>query len=193
MPLDLARALADGETFIKNAEEAMERKVLREDQLYIWDNQVEVLDTYLADTEDVEKSSPELKTMRDKLRDYKKQLERKSMEFLAQQDKEPLPEDAPPEEEAAMIVESGKDLLKEADKVLKKNISKIEDVGEWEEPLVWVNSWLADSETFVVHSKDLGPLRSQMRDRKRELEKRIADVVGAWRASDLAGGEEEDE
>lgn len=193
MPLDLARALADGDTFIKNAEEAMERKVLREDQLYIWDNQVEVLDTYLADTEDIEKSSPELATMRTKLREYKKKLERLSMEFLAQQDKEPLPEDASPEEEAAMIVESGKDLLKEADKVLKKNLTKIEDVGDWEEPLVWLNSWIADSETFVTFHKDLPKLRGDMKDRKRDLEKRIADLVGQWRASDASGGDEEEE
>lgn len=192
MPLDLARALADGDTFIKNAEEAMERKVLREDQLYIWDNQVEVLDTYLADTEELEKSSPELAAMRTKLREYKKKLERMSMEFLAQQDKEPLPEDAPPEEEAAMIVESGKDLLKEADKVLKKNLTKIEDVGDWEEPLVWLNSWIADSETFVTFHKDLPKLRGDMKDRKRDLEKRIADLVGQWRASDVGGDEEEE-
>ncbi|MHB8584738.1 MAG: hypothetical protein ACYDDF_02720 [Thermoplasmatota archaeon] len=190
--MDLAHALSEGETFVKNAEEAMERKVLREDQLYVWDNQVEVLDTFLADTEELAATSPELKDLRDKLRTMKRALEKKSMEFLAQQDKTEMPEDLPPEEEAVSFVEPGEDLLKAADKALKRNITKVEDVGEWEEPLVWLNSYLADSEIFVPLNPDLAKVRAQLKDRKRELEKRVADVVQSWRAADLAGGGEED-
>jgi hypothetical protein len=193
MAMELSRALSEGETFVKNAEEALERKVLREDQLYVWDNQVEVLDTFLADTEDLAASSPPLSELRDKLRGMKRQLERKSMEFLAQQDKTELPEDLPPEEEALAFIEPGQDLVKSADKSLKRNITKIEDVGEWEEPLVWINSYLADSETFVPFSADLGKVRSQLKDRKRDLEKRVADVMQSWRASDLEGGDAEEE
>jgi len=38
--MDPQRALADGALFVKNAEEEMDRKILREDQLYFIDNQV---------------------------------------------------------------------------------------------------------------------------------------------------------
>ena len=178
MSLDAARAVADGQLFVKNAEEEMDRKILREDQLYFIDNQVEALDTFLADTEHLV-SHADVKSLRDTLRDLKGKLEKKSMEFLAQQEGSELPEDSPPEEMA--------------DEALKTKVKAVDQVAAWEDPLATLNSFLADSETLVSYHKPLAAVRTEVRARKEELQKRIADVVSDWRAKDLAGGEEDDE
>ncbi|MHB8605091.1 MAG: hypothetical protein ACYDCK_07505 [Thermoplasmatota archaeon] len=191
--MELARALADGEAFVKNAQDEMERKILREDQLYFIENQVEALDTFLADTEDLQDGSPELAALRDKLRAAKAQLEKKSIEFLAQQEGGELPEDVPPEEAAKDFVGYGKEFLQMADDALKAKITKIDQVSQWEDPITILNSFLADSEMSVKFAPELTKIRSELKSRKKELEKRVQDLVGAWKQQDLAGGDEDEE
>lgn len=190
--MDAQRALADGVMFVKNAEEEMDRKILREDQLYFIDNQVEALDTFLADTEDLN-GNAEVAALREQLRGLKGKLEKKSIEFLAQQEGGDLPEDLPPAETAADMVEAAAEICKEADASLKAKVKAIEDVSIWEEALIAVNGFLADSEIYVPHHPKLAKARADVRSRKVELEKRVADVVGQWRQSDLTGGDEEEE
>ena len=190
--MEAQRALADGAMFVKNAEEEMDRKILREDQLYFIDNQVEALDTFLADTEDLN-GNPDVKALRDQLRDLKGKLEKKVLEWLATQEGGgDLPEDLPPEETAADMVAAGAEIVDMADTALKSKVKGVEDVSTWEEPLAAVNGFLADSEVFVAHHPQLQAVRAEVRTRKLELQKRIADVVSAWRASDLAGGDDEE-
>lgn len=192
LSLDAQRALADGTLFVKNAEEEMDRKILREDQLYFIDNQVEALDTFLADTESIN-GHPEVKTLRDTLRDLKGKLEKKSMEFLAQQEGSELPEDSPPEEMAEAMVAYGRDFIEMADEALSTKVKGVDQVAAWEDPLATLNSFLADSETLVSIHPPLQAVRDDVRARKVELEKRIQDVVSDWRAKDLAGGGEDDD
>ena len=187
------RALTDGQLFVKNAEEEMDRKILREDQLYFIDNQVEALDTFLADTEDLN-GHKDVEALRAQLRDLKAKLEKKSMEFLATQEGSgDLPEDIPPEEMAEAMVAYGQDFIEMADAALKSKVKAISDASKWEDPLATLNSFLADSETLVKHHAPLAKVRTEIRARKMELQKRIADLVGEWRASDMAGGDAEDE
>lgn len=190
--MDPQRALADGQLFVKNAEEEMDRKILREDQLYFIDNQVEALDTFLADTEDLA-GDPHVKPVRDQLREMKGKLEKKSMEFLAQQEGSELPEDSDPKEMAEAMVAYGKDFVEMADEALKTKVKAIDQVAAWEDPLATLNSFLADSETLVALHPPLKKVREEVRARKMELQKRISDVVGAWRQSDATGGDEEEE
>ena len=191
--MDVQRALADGAAFVKNAEEEMDRKILREDQLYFIDNQVEALDTFLADTEDLN-ANAQVEPVRAQLRELKGKLEKKVLEFLATQEGGgDLPEDLPPAETAADMVEAGAEIMKMADDALKSKVKGVEEVATWEEPLAAVNSFLADSEVFVPHHPKLAKVRTDARGRKVELQKRIADVVQAWRQSDLSGGAEDDD
>lgn len=190
--MDSQRALTDGQMFVKNAEEEMDRKILREDQLYFIDNQVEALDTFLADTEELA-SDGTVKALRDQLRDLKAKLEKKSMEFLATQEGSELPEDSPPKEMAEAMVAYGKDFIEMADEALKTKVSKIDQVAAWEDPLATLNSFLADSEILVPLHPPLAKIRTEVRARKVELQKRIHDVVGAWRQSDSSGGDEDEE
>lgn len=190
--VDVQRALADGAMYVKNAEDEMDRKILREDQLYFIDNQVEALDTFLADTEDLA-SNDEVNALRDQLRDLKGKLEKKSMEFLAQQEGEELPEDLPPEEMAEAMVAYGSDFIQLADEALQTKVKSVQQVEAWEAPLSTLNSFLADSEPLMPLNPKLGEVRKEVRARKVELEKRIADVVGAWRQSDLTGGADDED
>lgn len=191
--MDAQRALADGAQFVKNAEEEMDRKILREDQLYFIDNQVEALDTFLADTEDLN-TNGQVEPLRQQLRELKGKLEKKVLEWLATQEGGgDLPEDLPPAETAADMVEAGAEIVKMADDALKAKIKGVEEVAQWEEPLAAVNSFLADSEIYVQHNPKLAKVRADVRSRKVELQKRIADVVQAWRQSDLAGGSGDDD
>ena len=155
---------------------------------------MEALDTYLADTEDLSGQSPELAGLRQELRDLKKELEKKSMAFLAQQEGGgDLPEDLPPEETAAEMVLAGREFVTMADDALKQKVTKIEHVANWEDPLATINAFLADSETYVKVNKDLPKIRTDLKERKAELEKRIRDVVGAWRQQDAAGGDDDED
>jgi hypothetical protein len=178
--------------FVKNAEEEMDRKILREDQLYFIDNQVEALDTFLADTEDLA-SHHDVQALRAQLRDLKANLEKKSMEFLATQEGGELPEDSDPKEMAEAMVQYGKEFIEMADEALKTKVKAIDQVAAWEDPLATLNSFLADSETLVHLNPQLKKVREDVRARKMELQKRISDVVGAWRQSDVSGGTEEEE
>lgn len=191
--MDAQRALADGEMFVKNAEEELTRKILREDQLYFVDNQVEAIDCFLADTEDLSEGDAKVKDLREKLRALKGQLEKKSMEFMAQQEGAEVPEDVPADEMAEFLIASGQELLEMVDEALKLNITKVDRVNEWEDPLLIVNGFIADSEPYQAANPKLKKIRVDAKSRKKELEKRIHDLVGQWRQSDLAGGEDDDE
>ena len=91
------------------------------------------------------------------------------------------------------MVQYGKEFLEMADEALKTKVKAIDQVAAWEDPLATLNSFLADSETLVTLNPQLKKVREDVRARKMELQKRIADVVGAWRQSDVSGGDGEDE
>lgn len=187
--MDPQRALQEGEVFVKNAEEVLARPIAGPDQLYVWDNQVEVIDTFLADTEDLAGESGDLQALRGRLRGIKEQLERKILEVEAKAEGlEPPGEDATPEELVATFEEAGPELLAEADGALKKSVASVEKLHVWEEPLAAINAFLADSEP-LQHRGKLGALRRELKARKAELRARIDSLLKEWRQADLAGGE----
>jgi len=190
--VEVDRILADGAIYVTNAEEELDRKILREEQLYFIDNQVEAIDTFLADTEEVNDDG-EVRALRDQLRTMKGKLERKAAEFLAKQDGEELPpegeDELPPAEMAEALVAYGNDFIGVAEKALTKKVSKIEDVEKWEAPLATLNSFLADSELVAAEHPDLPKVRQEVRARKLELRKRIDDMIQDWRTRDVTAKE----
>jgi hypothetical protein len=191
--MELQKVLAEGETFVKNAEDALTRPIINTDQLYVYDNQVEVIDTFLADTEEEQGQSSDLASLRGRLRGVKEQLEKKIIEVEAKAEGiEGPPEDIPPDELAAAFEETAPDLIAEADKALKKNLSTVEKLHEWEEPLAAINSFLADSEPLAKLG-NLGKVRGELKQRKTVLQGKIQGLLSEWRQSDLAGGDEDDE
>jgi hypothetical protein len=191
--MELPKVLAEGETFVKNAEDALARPVIHPDQLYTYDNQVEVIDTFLADTEDLQGESNDLRDLRKRLRGIKEQLEKKIIEVEAKAEGvEAPPEEPPVEELVAAFEEMGPELVQEADKALKKNVASVEKLKDWEEPLAGINSYLSDSEPFGDKGK-LPAIRKQLKERKQQLQQRIQGLLAEWRQRDLAGGDEDEE
>jgi len=191
--MDPQRVLSEGEMFVKNGEEALARNILNADQIYVWDNQVEVIDTYLADTEEMAPTNADVASMRARLRGIKEQLEKRIMEMEAKAEgMEGPPEDIPPDELAAAFEEMAPELMAEADKALKKNVTAVDKLHEWEEPLAAINSFLADSEP-IASKGNLAKARASLKERKAQLRDRIDKVVEAWRQADLAGGDSDDE
>lgn len=191
--MELQQVIAHGETFVKNGEETLSRPIINTDQLYVYDNQVEVIDTFLADTEDLQAQDANLTSLRGRLRGIKEQLEKKIIEVESKAEGvEGPPEDIPPDVLAEAFEESAPELLAEADKALKKKIASVEKLHEWEEPLSAINSFLSDSEPLAGKG-NLGKLRAQLKERKATLQANIANLLQEWRQADLAGGADEDE
>lgn len=185
--MDLAKALREGPTFVRNAEDSLQRNITNPDLLYMWDNQVAVIDSYLADTEVLDGESSELTDLRGKIRDLKKQLERKVMEFEAQQEGEEVP-DEPPEEE---LIEDFKmvagDILGMADEAIGAGVKDVSGLPALEDPRDLLNGFLADSEPYK-HDKELAKVRDEARQRKETLDARIRDITEDWRRKDMAEG-----
>jgi predicted ribosome quality control (RQC) complex YloA/Tae2 family protein len=190
--MEISKVLAEGETFVKNAEDTMSRPIINPDQLYVYDNQVEVIDTFLADTEDLQGQGPDLASLRDRLRGIKEQLEKKIIEVEAKAEGiEGPPEDVPADELVAAFEESGPELVAEADKALKKTITTVEKLKDWEDPLMGINSFLSDSEPLGGKGQ-LPQIRKELKERKAKLQERIQALLQEWRQRDLEGGEDDE-
>lgn len=185
--MELDTALREGPSFLKNAEDSLNRNITNPDLLYMWDNQVAVIDTYLADTEVLNGQSEELTELRSKLRDVKKQLERKVMEFEAQQEGEEVPEDPPADEMAEDFKGFATELIQIADDALSQKVEKVDDLPTLEDPRSLVNGFLADSEPYKADD-ELRSLREDVRARKEKLDAQIKAIEEEWRQQDLAAG-----
>lgn len=187
--MDVDQLLVEGDRYKKNAKDALDRKVKGEEDLYIWQNQVEVLDTYLADTEDLADDHPEVAEKRTELRELKDELDQRLTAFLAEQEGEEVPPSPPAEVEAEDLALAGRELIiPEADAALDAEVNDVEEMDRWEEPLRILKSYLADSEPYEEHHPDLPKVREQAKARKRALEERIDNLVSSWREEDMAKG-----
>ncbi len=185
--MDVDQLLVEGDRYKKNAKDALDRTVKGEEDLYIWQNQVEVLDEYLANTEDLVDDHPDLAEKRGELRELKDELDQRVTAFLAEQAGEEVPPRPPAEVEAEDLALAGKELIvPEADTALDAEVSNVEEMDRWEEPLRILNSYLADSEPYEEHHPDLPKVREQVKARKRALEERIENLVSSWREEDMS-------
>ncbi|MCA1812779.1 MAG: hypothetical protein LC624_02370, partial [Halobacteriales archaeon] len=131
--------------------------------------------------------------LRKRLRSIKEQLERKIIEVEAKAEGVEAPTEEPPVEELiAAFEEMGPELVAAADKALKKKVSTVEKLKDWEEPLAGLNSYLSDSEPFGDKGK-MPAVRKDIKDRKAQLQARIAAMIEEWRQRDLAGGDADEE
>lgn len=182
---DVDQLITDGERYRKNAEDALDQTVDSEDELYIWQNQVEVCDTFLADTEELAAESDELAELREDIRDLKDELEHKIIEWSAQQAGEEVPEEPPDEIVAQEFVEFADEFLRDIDEAIETEITDIDQIEQWEAPRDMVNSFLADSEPYEDDHPELAEVRERVRERKRVLDHRIQTFISEWREEDM--------
>ena len=189
--MDLQRALRDGPAYVRNAEDAIARNIPNADLLYMWDNQVNAIDGYLANTEPLNGESGDLSKLRDTLRDLKKKLELKLMEFEAKAEGVEVPEEPP----AADVIEDLKavveDILGMADDALKRKVKDVRELSMYEDPRDLCHGFLADSEPYKS-DQALAKAREDVRKRKLDLDARITAIEEEWRKKDLESGDDDD-
>ncbi|MDX1610821.1 MAG: hypothetical protein R3185_00535 [Candidatus Thermoplasmatota archaeon] len=157
------QAVHAGQVYIKNAEDALDQKVIREDQLYKWENQLQAIDEFLADTEDMDHSE-DLAQVRGDAREKKTALEANIADFFDQ----PVEHDDP-EANIEALLGVGVEIIEEAEKI--------------EVPLLAVKGWLADTEPYDEHPV-MGQARKDMKSAKFALEERLASLVEEWKQND---------
>lgn len=168
--MDADKAVTEGKSYLRNARDALERNVNSEEELYIWENQVEVIDQFLANTEDLD--GGDLKEVRNELWDVKKDLEKKTMAFLGEGEAV-----EPTEEEMVEgIVAFAEEFLPDVDDSLSVQPDEAPSADVWETPLATINSLLADSEPYR-DNETLQPVRAELKERKAVLEQRIEGFV----------------
>lgn len=179
--MDAEQAVSEGEKYLRNAEDALDRDVSSEEELYIWENQVEVIDAFLADTEDID-GGEELADLRQELRDVKKDLEKQTIAFL---EGDAPDEIVPPEEQLVQEVQLFvEEFLPDVDETLEIDPADVENVHVWETPLTTINSILADSEPYR-DNPELEELREELKIRKAALEERIEEVAARLKAAEV--------
>lgn len=178
------QAVQSGEVYIKNAEDALGQKVIREDQLYIWENQLQAIDEFLADTEDMD-GSEKLSDVRGEARACKVKLERSIAEFFD----EPV-EDEDPATNAVALLAVGADLIEEAETALKRAVKTREDSEVLDDALIAVKQWLADTE-LLAGNEVMQQARSDMKVVKTGLEDRVEDIAKQFAEADDGKGDDD--
>ena len=171
------QAVHAGQVYIKNAEDALDQKVIREDQLYKWENQLQAIDEFLADTEDMDHSE-DLAQVRGDAREKKTALEANIADFFDQ----PVEHDDP-EANIEALLGVGVEIIEEAENALEVEINDIEEAEKIEVPLLAVKGWLADTEPYDEHPV-MGQARKDMKSAKFALEERLASLVEEWKQND---------
>ena len=189
--MDLQKALREGPNYLRNAEDALARNITNPDMLYMWDNQVAAIDSFLANTEPLNGESSDLTTLREELRDRKRKLERKVMEFEATQEGEEVPDEPPADELVQDFKDVAGEIIAMADAALKEKVTDVKQLPVYEDPRELINGFLADTEPHKS-DKELGKVRTEIRKRKDELDTRIHAIESDWRQRDLAGGDDSD-
>lgn len=178
--MDAQAAIQQAQNHLKNAMELAKMPVAKEDLLYMWDNQITALDDFLAETEVIKDKL--LDRARGSIRTVKKQLTDAVIAFEAKMAGEEVDMEEPTDEEQVEgFMEMAQDMLGLAQEALDEQVSNVQDLVKWEDPLSVINGYLADSEPFQEASRELAKARSMVRVARRDLKNRIQDVFEEWR------------
>lgn len=172
------QAAFEGEKYVKNARDALDRDVEEEEDLYIWENQLAAIDEFLADTEDME-GTEGLPEVRDEARECKDELERRIAEFFGD------PVEAEDDEmEIAALLDVGQQLIAEAEEVMDAQPDREdldEHANEIETTLIGLKQWLADSEPYHDKHELMKQARGDIKMTVDALEHKLDETVSAWK------------
>ena len=191
--MQIQDALRDAPSFLRNAQDTAQRTPANPDLLYMWDNQVTAIESFLANTEDLGKEHPDLATTRKTLLDLKKAIQTKVLEFELKQEGQELPPEPTEEELVEDLSEFGKDIQELCKEVAKAPVKTVKDLEELEEPRQQINAFLVDTEALVGKSPALDKIRTLAKETRKKLEDRAQEVIREWRQQDLAGGDDDDD
>jgi transposase-like protein len=188
--MEVQRAMQEGSAYLRNGQDIAQRSPVNPDTLYMWDNQAQAIETYLANTEEAASGDKGLADLRKQLREIKKQIELKVLEFELKQEGEEIPPEPSEEETLGELVAYAQDVKALLTELEKAPLASIEHVKALDEPRTQIDNFLVESEPFVGKNKTLDAIRTRARKLKAQLETKIADVIKAWRASDVDDGDD---
>lgn len=172
--MQIQEALRDAPNYLRNAQEIAQRSPVNADTLYMWDNQVTAIESFLANSEDLDGQRPDLTRVRKELFALKKQIEAKVLEFELKQENQELP----PEPNESELVEDmtayGKELQELVQQVARTSVASFKDLQELEEPLQQMANFLVDTEPLKGKGAELDRFRSAVKKCREEVAARCA-------------------
>lgn len=178
------QALQEGQTFLRNGQDMAERSPVNADTLYMWDNQVQAIETYLANTETLAGDHDDLASLRDELRTVKRQIETKVLEFELKAEGEELPPDPTPEEQLEELKMYAQDVKELLDVLEKAKVGSLDELRELDEPRMQLDNFLVETEPFVGKDGELDQVRQRARDVKQSLDGSAKELIQAVNAAD---------
>lgn len=191
--LQLQDALRDAPSFLRNAQETAQRAPANPDMLYLWDNQVTAIETFLASTEDLSPAHEQLAKTRKELFDLKRAIQNKVLEFELKQEGQELPPEPTDEELIAEMAEFAADVEAMCKELSKAAIKSVKDLEEFEEPRQQLNAFLVDTETLQGKNAKLDKARTTAKKTREQIETRVQEIIQEWRKSDAASGDDDDD
>lgn len=188
--MQLQDALRDAPAFVRNAQETAQRSPVNADTLYLWDNQVTAIESFLANTEDHSGENGDLAKARKELFELKRSIQNKVLEFELKEEGQEMPPEPTEEELLADFVDYGKEMEKLAKDVAKAPLKTVKDIDELEGAREQMSSFLVDTEPHVAKDAALAKSRTLVKETRAQLEARIADLLREWRKSDVDDGDE---
>ncbi len=178
------QALQEGQTFLRNGQDMAERSPVNADALYMWDNQVQAIETYLANTETMAGEHDDLAKLRDELRTVKRNIETKVLEFELKADGEELPPDPTPEEQLEELKMYAEDVQELLEVLEKAKVGTLDELRELDEPRMQLDNFLVETEPFVGEDGDLDQVRQRARDVKQSLDGSAKELIQAVNAAE---------
>lgn len=191
--MQLQDALRDAPSFVRNAQDVAQRAPANPDTLYMWDNQVTAIESFLASTEDLQDQNPELAKTRRELFDLKKAIQNKVLEFELKQENQELPPEPTDEELVADTLEFGKDVEALCKELGKAAVKSVKELDELEEPRQVLNAFIVDTEYLKGKDATLDKQRALAKETRARLEARVQEIIKEWRQADLAGGDDDED
>lgn len=175
--MQLQEAIRDAPSYLRNAQEMAQRSPVSADALYMWDNQVTAIESFLANSEDLDGQSPDLTRFRKELFSLKKQIEVKVLEFELKQENQELP----PEPNESELVEDmtayGKELQGLVKELGRARVASFKDLQELEDPIQQMANFLVDTEPLKGKNADLDRYRAAAKKCREDVAARCAAVL----------------
>lgn len=178
------QALQEGQAFLRNGKDMAERSPVNADTLYMWDNQVQAIETYLANTETLAADHDDIASLRDQLRTIKRSIETKVLKFELEAEGEELPPDPTPEEQLEELKLYAQDVEELLGVLEKAKVGTLDELRELDEARMQLDNFLVETEPLIGKDDELDTVRQRARDVKQSLDGSAKQLIQAVNAAE---------
>jgi hypothetical protein len=181
--MQVQQAVQEAQSFLRNGQDIAQRSPVNPDTLYMWDNQVQAIETFLANTEELAVDDDKLAELRKELRTVKKQIETKVLEFELKQDGQELPPEPTEQETLDELTMYGKELQPMLDELVAMKFSTMEELRGLDEARAQVDNFVVETESFRGKDADLDGYRKKARETKALVDEKVREFLKSWQAN----------